>query len=124
MAEKPTAWSLEYFSRCNKVFWILNRDHRRFQANQIVPCIFVEEKSDKTHHILRFDEIIRDDGFRYTAWRSLLGRLAGVRVQVLLIEGGDPAVLWTLAGTRVEWDDLGTSNVCISREHLAPFGLQ
>lgn len=121
LISKPPVRDLEYYRTQNKVFWVVNRDiNDQIRANQIVPAIFVEI-SDSEINILQFDLRIKMDNYKYTAWRSLLGQMYGIRVDVLLIAGD---YLYDLNGNQVAFSSLGRSDVQVDSRHLAKFGLK
>lgn len=109
---------LNYYKSQNKVFWVPDKNiGKEFKAFDVVPCIFVEQKDEK-YHILQFQESIKLDPFKYTAWRKLIGQTYNIRVDVLLI-GNDS--LMKLDGSTVNFEELERSQVVVDQKYLAKF---
>lgn len=112
---------LQYYVNQNKVFWVLSDDiNNDLKRKQIVPCIFVEHTNDEKYLILQFDESIKFDGFKYTAWRKLIGIHYNIWVDVLLISNN---ILVTLDGKTVDFSELGRSTVVVDKKYLAKFSV-
>jgi len=124
---------LEYYFFSEKVYWVLNASIPKYNldANQLVPCIFMEGAIDNPR-ILQFPLSIRDDKYRYTAWRSLLGKIGCVRVIVGLIvnieddgNAEEQLLLISLENRRkIEWDTVRHSDIELPRSCLSPLGLK
>lgn len=119
--KKNNQKDLEYYSKQNKVFWVVNKDINEFiKANDIVPCIFVEKKDDGLY-ILQLEENIKFDDYKYTAWRSLLGSEYNIYVDVLLICNNN---LYNLQNKIINFSELKRSNVVINKDLLAKIGVK
>lgn len=120
--------SLEYYASQNKIYWVVNSDVKvndevLFPANDIAPCLYVEEQEGK-YHILQLDPSTRDDNFKYTAWRKFLGQVHNTRVNVLLIKSTDNSfILYNLAGQIVDYDDIEPPRTFVDKEYLAKFSI-
>jgi hypothetical protein len=110
---------LNYYKTCDKVVWVPVHDIKCSNGNIIkadtpTPCIYVEDKDNK-YYILQLDLSIKDDQFRYTAWRKVIGITYNIRVEVLLINNNQ---LFKLDGSEVLFNDLGRSTVNVNKEYL------
>lgn len=113
--------TFDYYKNTNKVFWYVNKDiDKYFKANDIVPCIYVENKGDKKL-ILQFDESIKFDEYKYTVWRKFIGKQYNIHVDVLLICND---MLINLNGDEIKFQDLGRSDAVINKDYLAKFDNQ
>lgn len=120
----PFERNLEYYANIDKVYWVpvdeIVTDNGIIPRDTPIPCIFVEEKDDKMY-ILQFDMSIENDMWVYTAWRKVIGIVHDVRVNVLLIHDMN---LYMLDGTKINFDDLGRSNVWIDKDYLGKCGFK
>lgn len=121
---------LTYYATQDKVYWVVANDvfdikgNILFKQYEKIPCIFVQNLNNR-YYILQFQENIKQDSFRYTAWRKLLGKIYNARVDVLLIKIFSKHIkLYTLAGKIVNFEDLGKSNIQISDKYLAKFSIK
>jgi adenylate cyclase class 2 len=110
--------NLAYYALQNKVYWVVNEDlNDKIKRNDKVPCIYVEKKDNK-YKILQFDETIKLDSLKYTAFRKLLGITYNIYVDVLLICDDK---LYTLQNEIIDFADLERSNVVVDKKYLSPF---
>ncbi len=121
----PYLRDLEYYKNIDKVFWVVINDislsnGEVLKANIPIPCIYTEVSGGKLH-ILQFDSSIEFDGWRYTAWRKVLGTAYNIRVEVLLIHGDR---LYKITGEEVFFDSLGRSDILVSKEYLGKYDLK
>ncbi len=113
--------TLDYYAKADKIYWFVNEDvNEKIKRNSVVPCIFVERLSGGAMNIVQLEETIKFDNYKYTAWRKLLGETYGVYVDVLLIFDNE---LYTLDNRKIKFEDLGRSQIQISKDQLAKFSL-
>lgn len=111
--------NVAYFLKDPKMFWVVNKDIPPYvKANDIVPALFVEEK-DGQYKVLQLDLSIKDDGFRYTMWRKMVGQELGFNCQVLLML--DNQTLIDLKGEKVNPASLSRSEIHVHKSYLARF---
>lgn len=112
---------LSYYIEQGKLFWTLNEDvNEHLKRNAVHKCLFVE-KNAEGYQLLQLDVSIKCDPYRYTAWRSLIGKTYNIQVDVLLIS--PEGVLYTLDGEVVKFEDVGRSTVVVDKTYLARFGV-
>lgn len=108
--------TLDYYASQNKVYWVVNKDiNKDIKSNDIIPCIFVE-KIDNELYILQFEESIKFDHYKYTAWRKLIGEIYNIYVDVLLIHDNS---LYTLNNENIDFNKLKRSSKIIDKNYLA-----
>ena len=121
---------LNYYATCDKIYWVVAKDiywgsDPIFKQYDKVPCIFVEERIGGEKAILQLDFEIKDDSYRYTAWRKLIGQAYGIRVGVYLINkdmnGYDSYEMFDLDGESVHFEDFVRSDLHIDKTFLAKF---
>lgn len=121
LLKKSQHRDLDYYASQDKIFWVVNKDiNDEIRANDIVPCIFVERRNDKTMGILQLDWDIKLDDYKYTAWRRLIGDIYAIYVDVLLIKNKK---LYRLSGEMVDFDQLDRSDVTVDKKYLAKFSV-
>lgn len=123
--KRSKKYPLEYYVKQNKIFWVVNKDiiNEKFniKANDIVPCIFVEKRNN-SYYKIQLDLNIKFDDYKYTAWRKFIGdNYNNVYIDVLLINNNR---LVTLAGTEINYDDVGISDIYVDEKFLAKFDYQ
>jgi hypothetical protein len=116
---------LKYYSTTHKFLVvnkdILDSDDILFKANEIVPCIYVEEKNNE-YYILQLDQDIQNDHYKYTMWRKFVGLTYNTKITVFLIKHVENSfILYDLNGKVIDFNSLQKNGTFVDKTYLAKF---